>query len=193
MSTANNIILVITNIYCVVAQVTQSVVALNVLPKSKYCYASAVSLGYPPTRNKAIFSTSVITTKKFSSHNKWTLANHHFQLRDDLDFRVYYSASAQTRTLPVEKQTCSENYRKVFFLWDNTNWKAGGLEGCASKWKRWIFGGLLHTRQKGGPAGCTKKAVRRAAEKSGADCRKGQPSGPSFSAAQLNVQPTRPL
>ena len=163
MSTANNIILVITNIYCVVAQVTQSVVALNVLPKSKYCYASAVSLGYPPTRNKAIFSTSVITTKKFSSHNKWTLANHHFQLRDDLDFRVYYSASAQTRTLPVEKQTCSENYRKVFFLWDNTNWKAGGL--CfqmekmnfrrAAAHKTEGRAGGLH--KKGGPSGCGKK------------------------------------
>jgi len=52
----------------------------------------------------------------------------------------------------------------------------------------WRAGGLLHTSQKGGPAGCTKKAVHQAAEKSGADCRKGQPSGPSFSAAQLNVQ-----
>jgi len=34
-----------------------------------------------------------------------------------------------------------------------------------------------------------KKAVRRAAENGGASCRKGQPSGPPFSAAQLNVQP----
>jgi len=31
---------------------------------------------------------------------------------------------------------------------DNTNWKAGGLEGCVSKWKTWTFGGL-HWRQKG--------------------------------------------
>ena len=53
-------------------------------------------------------------------------------------------------------------------------------------------GGLLHTRQKGWSAGCTKKAVRRAAEKGGTGCRKGQPSGPSFSAAQLNVQLTCP-
>jgi len=38
-----------------------------------------------------------------------------------------------------------------------------------------------------------KKAVRRAAEKGGAGCRRGQPSGPPFSAARqptLNVQPT---
>jgi len=35
MTTANNIILAITDIHCVVAQVTQSVVALSILPKSK--------------------------------------------------------------------------------------------------------------------------------------------------------------
>jgi len=42
----------------------------------------------------------------------------------------------------------------LFFL-DNTNWRAGGLEGRVSKWKTWIFGGL-HRRQKGGPEGCRK-------------------------------------
>jgi len=25
---------------------------------------------------------------------------------------------------------------------DNTNWRAGGLEGRVSKWKTWTFGGL---------------------------------------------------
>jgi len=34
-----------------------------------------------------------------------------------------------------------------------------------------------------------KEVVRRAAEKGGAGCRKGQPSGMSFSASQLTVQP----
>ena len=48
---------------------------------------------------------------------------------------------------------------------------------------------LLHTRQNGG---LHKKAVCRVAEKGGTGCRKGQPSGPCFSAAQLNVQPTCP-
>jgi len=37
-----------------------------------------------------------------------------------------------------------------------------------------------------------KKSVRRAAEKGGAGCRKGQPSGLPFSAAKLNAQPAGP-
>jgi len=37
-----------------------------------------------------------------------------------------------------------------------------------------------------------KKEVRLAIEKGGVGCRKGQPSGPPFSTAQLNVQPTGP-
>jgi len=43
-------------------------------------------------------------------------------------------------------------------------------------------------------ADCTedRRAGRRAAEKGGAGCRKGQLSGPPFSAAQLTVQPTGP-
>jgi len=71
---------------------------------------------------------------------------------------------------------------------DNTNWRAGRAGGPCFQMEKVNFrraGGLLHTRQKGR---LHKKAVRRAAEKGGADCRKGQPSGPSFSAAQLNVQ-----
>jgi len=44
-------------------------------------------------------------------------------------------------------------------------------------------------RQNGG---LHKKAVRRAAKKDGAGCRKGQPSGPLFPAAQFNVQPAGP-
>jgi len=39
----------------------------------------------------------VITAKKLSSHNKWTLANHHSQLLEGLDFRVCYRGSGQTR------------------------------------------------------------------------------------------------
>jgi len=40
----------------------------------------------------------VKTAKNLSSHNKWTLENHHSQLLEGLDFRVCCSASAQTRT-----------------------------------------------------------------------------------------------
>jgi len=57
-----------------------------------------MSLSYLPVCNKAILSTSVITAKNFSSHNMWTLANHHSQLLEGLDFRVRYRASAQTHT-----------------------------------------------------------------------------------------------
>ena len=54
----------------------------------------------------------------------WTLANHHFQLRDGLDSRVCYSASAQTptpacwKTKRVQKTTgkCS-----VYDDWWNTS------------------------------------------------------------------------
>jgi len=54
----------------------------------------------------------------------------------------------------------------------------------------WRAGGLI-----GGPAGCTddRRAGRRAAEKGGVGCRKGQPSGPTFSEDQLTVQPASPL
>jgi len=44
-------------------------------------------------------------------------------------------------------------------------------------------------KTKGQAGGQHIKAVRRAAEKGGAGCRKGQPSGLFFSATQLNVQP----
>jgi len=42
--------------------------------------------------------------------------------------------------------------------------------------------------------GCTEntRASQQAAEKGGASYKKGQPSGPPFSAAQLNVQPAGP-
>ena len=54
-------------------------------------------------------------------------------------------------------------------------------------------GGLLHTRQKGGPAGCTKKAVRRAAEKGSPPARPyPQPSLICSPPDRLNVQPTCP-
>ena len=80
------------------------------------------------------------------------------------------------------------NCNEKKLLLDNNNWRAGRLEGHVSKWKTWIFD-RLHRRQKGG---LQKRAVRWAAEKDGAACRKGQPSGPSFSATRLNVQPTSP-
>ena len=80
------------------------------------------------------------------------------------------------------------NWNEKKLLLDNTNWGAGGLEGHVSKWKTRIFD-RLHRRQKGG---LQKRAVRWAAEKDGAACRKGQPSGPSFSATRLNVQPNSP-
>jgi len=41
----------------------------------------------------------------------------------------------------------------------------------------------------GWASGLHKKVVRHVAEKCGVGCRKGQPSGLPFSAAQLNVQP----
>jgi len=44
-------------------------------------------------------------------------------------------------------------------------------------------------KTKGRAGGLHKKAVRRDAENGRADCRKGQPSGPPISLAQLNVQP----
>ena len=44
-------------------------------------------------------------------------------------------------------------------------------------------------KTEGRAGGLNKKAVWRAAENGEADCRKGQPSGPPISAAQLNVQP----
>ena len=80
---------------------------------------------------------------------------------------------------------------------DNTNWRAGGLEGRVSKWKTWIVG-RLHRRQ-------DRRASQRAVQKgSAAGCRKGQPSGPPFSAARRPplmcnppaipvVQPASPL
>jgi len=45
-------------------------------------------------------------------------------------------------------------------------------------------------KTEGRSGGLHKKAVRRVAEKGGADCEKSLPSGPPFSIGQLNVQPT---
>ena len=70
-------------------------------------------------------------------------------------------------------------------LTDNINWRAGGLEGRVSKWKRYIFSRLTGWTE-------DRRAGRRAAEKDGPACRKGQPSGPPFSASMLNVQPAGP-
>jgi len=75
---------------------------------------------------------------------------------------------------------------------DNTNWRTGGPGQV---------GGLLcfqmtnvNFRQaaqktEGRASRLHKRMVWWDAKKDGAGCRKGQPSGPPFSAAQLNVQP----
>ena len=53
-----------------------------------------------------------------------------------------------------------------------------------------LSGGWRAAQKTAGRAGVLhKKAVRWASEKGGACCRKGQPSVPTFSAAQLTVQP----
>jgi len=78
---------------------------------------------------------------------------------------------------------------------DNTNWRgggSGGLEGHVSKLKTWTVSGLAGCTEdkiEGRAGGLHKKAMRWAAKKGGAGCRKGQPSGPPFSATQFYVQP----
>jgi len=58
--------------------------------------------------------------------------------------------------------------------------------------KRELSAGCTEDKTEGRAGGLHKKAVRRAAKKCGAGCRKGQPSGPPFSAAQFNVHPAGP-
>ena len=50
-------------------------------------------------------------------------------------------------------------------------------------------GGLLHTGQKGAPAGSTKKAVRRAAERAGGAAEKGNPPARPFPQPSIMCRP----
>jgi len=80
------------------------------------CFTSLAELPYYYTCNKAILSTSVITAKKFSSHNKWC-----WQITILSYLKVYISEYVARPLLklvppPVEKQTCSEDHRNVFSL-----------------------------------------------------------------------------
>jgi len=74
---------------------------------------------------------------------------------------------------------------------DNTNWRAGGL---CFRMKNVNFrrAGGLHRRQTGGPVGCTKRRSSGLWKRAVPAAKKGQPSGPPFSAAQSNVHPVGP-
>jgi len=71
-------------------------------------------------------------------------------------------------------RSSEENHLPNFLKRDNTNWKAGGLEGRVSKWQTWTFGGL-HWRQKGGPADCTKRRSGGVRKRAGRAGEKGSP------------------
>ena len=51
-----------------------------------------------------------------SSRNLWTLPNHNSRSLEDLGFRAYHSASAQSPSAPLWKPNVLGNYRKVFPL-----------------------------------------------------------------------------
>jgi len=74
---------------------------------------------------------------------------------------------------------------------DNTNWKgrqAGRAGGPCFQMKNVNFRRAAQ-KTEGRAGGLHKKAVQRAVDKGVAGCKKGKPSSPPFSAAQLTVQP----
>ena len=113
--------------------------------------------------------------------------------------KIGFNSCGCIKFLNIANINASDVWGKHILIWDNTNCKAGGLEGRVSKWKMWAVS-RLHRRQKGGPMSCTKTWSGRLQKRVGWAAEKGSPLARPFpqpslmcrTPPRLNVQPTGP-